>query len=565
MYSKSSLIRETAGRHWALVAALAILAIVMAWVFFLCLKADSGHFIYALDDAYIHMAVAKNFALHGVWGVTPYGFASAESSIIWPLLISLVYRFSGPNELTPLVLNILAAVLILFLAYRILSKAGLPQGGIFTVLLAIVVFVPLPAIVFTGMEHTLQVALAIPFIYLVAEELAKGTDDPPGGSSRWLWALAPLQTLTRYEGLFLAFAACLLFLLRRRWRYAFGLGALAIAPVAIIGAVSRWKGWFWLPNSIYLKAYLPRLFNIPGMSRSNHASFAFDKVGDILALAIALLVLLALLVRRRRKFWTRSPIMIVLFLVTSALDLRVAAVGWFSRYEAYLVVLGLLVLAVGTCEYLSEYRKGGWAKAEAFVAALWILYSIALPPSLLCVRSYYALRRIPLGSRNIYEQQYQIGLFLRQFYRGASVAANDIGAVCYLGDPHLEDLWGLGSSDAAKERTKGYLSPEQISYLTDAHRTKIAVLHERLFTDGRMAYRGLPSHWKRVGRWTIPDNYIAWDATVSFFAVDPSEEARLADSLRRFSSQLPGDIQQDGLFTQTSSTSTRRFAQVEGR
>ncbi len=33
-----------------------------------------GEIIYPLDDTYIHMAVAKNFVEHHVWGITQYAF-----------------------------------------------------------------------------------------------------------------------------------------------------------------------------------------------------------------------------------------------------------------------------------------------------------------------------------------------------------------------------------------------------------------------------------------------------------------------------------------------------------
>ena len=43
------------------------------------------HMEYALDDPYIHMAVAKHFVDHGVWGMTPFEFSSSSSSLFtWP-------------------------------------------------------------------------------------------------------------------------------------------------------------------------------------------------------------------------------------------------------------------------------------------------------------------------------------------------------------------------------------------------------------------------------------------------------------------------------------------------
>lgn len=536
-------------RHWPLLVALAVLGVAVAWLFILCWRGDHGRLVYVLDDPYISMAVAKNFALHGVWGVTPYGFTSSVSTILWPILLAAVYCVVGPSEFAPFVLATLFACLAVWVSYALLRRFRLPQVYIFAVLLAIIFLTPLPPLVFTGMEHTLQIATAVPFVYLAAEELENCSVPKP--QSRWLWVLAPLITLIRYEGLFLAFAACVLFLLRKRWRYAFGLGALALAPVVVYGAISAWNGWFWLPNPVYLKANLPPALR----SAKGTAPFAYGRFGlsakgtDILGLGVATLVLLLLSVVKNTKFWRRETVMAVLFLLPAALHFEFAGFGWFYRYEAYLVATSMLVLAVGAHEHAQGLWRHRWGKAHTFAAALWLIFLVTNPGIVLwahCVRAFW---RAPRASRNIFEQQYQMGLFVREFYRGQAVAANDIGAVSYLGDPRLEDLWALGSLDVAKERLKGYLNQEQIARLTRAHDTKIAIVYADAFRNGFITRTGLPSGWRRVGSWTIPGNVVCGDSTVSFFAVQPSEEPRLVDALKRFSHQLPRDVRQSGMYT----------------
>ena len=64
-----------------------------------------GVFAYALDDAYIHMAMAQNFAEHGVWGPTRYEFVSASSSPLWTATLAGLFAATGVHELWPLLLN----------------------------------------------------------------------------------------------------------------------------------------------------------------------------------------------------------------------------------------------------------------------------------------------------------------------------------------------------------------------------------------------------------------------------------------------------------------------------
>ena len=53
------------------------------------------HLVYPLDDTYITMAMAKHFAQHGVWGVTPFAFTSATSTPLYVLLLSAAYCLAG--------------------------------------------------------------------------------------------------------------------------------------------------------------------------------------------------------------------------------------------------------------------------------------------------------------------------------------------------------------------------------------------------------------------------------------------------------------------------------------
>jgi hypothetical protein len=54
--------------HLSFLISSAIYACVTVAILIASYHLSSGHFIYALDDTYINMAMAKNFALHGVWG-----------------------------------------------------------------------------------------------------------------------------------------------------------------------------------------------------------------------------------------------------------------------------------------------------------------------------------------------------------------------------------------------------------------------------------------------------------------------------------------------------------------
>lgn len=547
---KGKSLKNAWSRHWPLAVALGVLCAVVAGIFILCLRTNGGRFVYAVDDIYIILAVAKNFATHGVWGVTPYQFSSSTSTILWPLLLALIYTLGGTSELVPLFLNVTFAGATLLVVYIILREMGLPQRYQAAGLLGMVFLAPLPAVIFIGMEHTLQIGISILFVYVVARELAED-EGARSGASPGLWTLTVILPLVRYEELFLVFAACLLFLARRRWAEAFGLGVVAALPLTIYGAIAVDHGWYWLPNSVFLKANVPHAIGdlraLPLMGNWE----GWTKTADLWVTALALLMLLALLVHQQGTFWRMSSIMMVLVLIAAGLHFRFARFGVFFRYEAYLIALSLLVLAVGAYEYLSGRQGRTSSKLETQLAGAWLGYSLFLPVLVLGSRGYNSLRHITQSCHNIYEQQYQMGLFLREFYLGVPLAANDIGSVSYLGEPHLVDLWGLGSLEVARAKVAGGLTPQQINQITKPQGTRIAIVYDSIFYNGFGGRGGLPAQWIRVGRWKLLDNYICTEDTVSFYAVDASEERALIAHLQQYAPRLPPEVVQSGKYTQS--------------
>lgn len=139
-----------------------------------------------------------------------------------------------------------------------------------------------------------------------------------------------------------------------------------------------------------------------------------------------------------------------------------------------------------------------------------------------------------------------MALFLKQYYNEATVAANDIGAISYLTDIRTLDLWGLSTVEAAQHKRNRSYNKATVYELTKSKGAKIAIVYDRLFTDGNIAYDGIPEQWIKVGQWRIENNVVCGDDTVSFFALDPSLEGSLIANLKQFSPRLPKTVKQSG-------------------
>ena len=534
-------------RSWPILTALSVfigLSLMLVW---LIIRINRGVFTYALDDAYIHMAIAKNFAVHGVWGVTPYHFSSSSSSLLWTSLLALLYKLFGVGVWQPLFLNLLAGALLLVGVDWILQREEVGASIRVLALLAILFFMSMPTLSLTGQEHILHTLISVLFLYLSADRLARDS-----GRSTWpgaaLLLLAALLTAARYEGMFLVFSVGLIYAARRKWLPAALLGVASLLPIAIYGLISLSKGWYFFPNSVLLKGKTLELNNFRAIVKSTLLFVQnLDQTSYLLILIIAASAFIYFSVTKRAatadgiaQRWRVIRYMSIAFILTTLLQTQFAVVGPMTlyRYDAYLVASGIVIAALGFSALDIKWRWQEWASS---LTLLTVAVFVLLP---FLERGGHALLNTPLAARNIYEQQYQMGQFARMFYRGQGVAANDIGAINFYGDIRGFDLWGLATLEVAQARRNHAYNTDAIDRMTRERDVKIAIVYDAWFTK----YGGLPDGWIKAGEWTQPENVLSGINTVSIYAVYPDEIDALVSHLQDYAPHLPPAIKQTGMY-----------------
>ena len=526
--------------YWPLVAAVVSLWLAVGWLLVISLEGTDGHLVYALDDAYIHMAMAKNIALHGVWGVTRYGFSSTSSSPLWLLVLTACYAAFGVNGVTPFILNVVFATAVCTAAFVVLKKYGVGKIRLFVCLLAITFLTPLPALIFGGMENTMHTFLAVAFLYAATSILAKST--PARKDYAAVIVLSSLITLARYESIFLVAAVAALFLFKKKLPAALLVVAAGALPLVVLGIISTSQGWYFLPNSILLNIdrfgahglNYKTLLNLSGFGKTGRAP-------HILMLILGSLAAFSFAVKKYRHLWHPAAIMPAIFVVVAFLHMQYCRTGHFYRYEAYLITLGLVTLGAALPAAALKTVRAELKRASlAYYAAVALLLAFAAWP--LYTRAYNAFRETPRATVNIYEQQYQMGLFLKEFYTGEVVAANDIGAINYLADIKCLDLVGLGSIEVLKAKDLRRYNTRGIATLAEAHGAAIAIVYKQWYT----SEGGLPPEWPFIGSWRITGNVVCAYPAVQFYAISPDQQFKLLHNLVDFSERLPATVEQRG-------------------
>lgn len=533
-----------------------------------------GHFAYSVDDTYIILAMAKNFANHGIWGISPFEIASASSTILYTLSISVIYKITGTLEFLPLILNISFTLIFLGMSYWILRSSKVPNILNVIALILILFVTPLITLIFIGMEHILHIITSLLVLYLGSRVICEDTLKKYELVSFYIAGV--ILPLVRYEGFFLILPIFLLILARRKFKTGIIFLISCIIPIGIFGVVSLAYGQLFLPNSVYVKSGISS-FSIPVLLEK--LGILFPKLYFVLPILLIFIIMgilfLLALYHKKRLFWNSGAIFLLLALTTALFHVWVGQIGMFFRYDAYLhplVILGIFinlpelfpslkssserkpddkspdkkVTNTGGKIRLNAYRKSGGkdvnnrtriSRYTIYFAFFVFLFLLAIPGISPIVRVNSVLYT-PLATHNIYEQQYQMGLFISEYYQNETIFLNDIGAPTFLADIHLIDRNGLGTTEVARNYVVRNSSFNLYEYAR-ARGAKIAIIYDS--DPGTV-----DPEWIFTGRWTIRNNVICYRDSVGIYAIYPEEQERLILNLKQFSGKLPRDVIQSG-------------------
>lgn len=507
--------------------------LLLAGLFFAArsiLQATGSTWVYTIDDPYIHMAMAKNLAFSGIYGVTPFEFSSSSSAPLWTLLLAGSFRLLGQYDVVPGIWAASCAVASVYLADRIGRLLGLTSWSRLWCNLCMVVMTPLVPLVATGMEHAAHLLLILALLLAFVSHL----DKPGGGSACRLFGLAALATGVRYETLFVVLPLAMYLFARNKRASALLLIVFASLPVVLYGLVSISRGNAFLPTSLLLKGHFPA---------ARTARDVFDMLGGrgLRALwraphLLLLLVPLALAARIPSKRFAHLPGLSICFLCAVFIHLQFADTGWFYRYEAYLMPPLLLLAFAVLAECLSRCPSFGPRSLRIPAILLVVLCAMGvLAPA--GWRGGRAWRDVSPAATHLYREQYLIAHFIKAMYPpGARIALNDLGALSYYPDsPHILDLWGLGSYEVANIR-RGKADPVKgFARLIEDFMPDLVVVYPDWFGDL------LPASLIPVATWSSSAHY--WNAgSVAFFAPTPARAESLADRLREYEPGLPATV-----------------------
>jgi len=536
------------------IALLLAFAVGMAMAIIVVMDACNGRLISWLDDAYIHMAIARTLAEHSVYGLTPREFTSASSSPLWVLALSMTYTMFGAGEIVPFVLNILAAIGLLLVAAEQLSRPAdtavtlanaargtrwQTVGGTWRVGWAIAGAIALmlataPVTLALGaMEHVAHVALMLIAVDAVARRLSDA--DELANSIALYLALFALP-LVRYESLWLGALAVLGGLLARQWLFALAALLVTLIGPYLFGAISMTEGWWMLPTPILVKTGLGDLL-------AQGSAWALAKfvlwyplkrlVGYVPLLAalmaISAIVLLWTAARDRENIRRAWWIALALSLLGAWTHATFGQFGWGGRYEAYLLALFAVNLPVAMAHLEPPPRT------VTLRAAILALATAMMTSGLLAHRGVIMHRDLGVAAAVVWQRDFWPAEFIEETRADESVMAMNIGALMWRASPTLTDILALGDRDVAALVLAHRLDNEAVLALAKRRDVKLAILFDEYYAQ----WVGGPPPFTRVA---TARPIAAPEAAFSIYTIDSADAERTAAELRKFAAAYPNRV-----------------------
>ncbi len=504
---------------------------ILGFHFYLAYSNLSGSvFVYPIDDAYIHLALARNFAENGVWGVNPGSFDSASSSILYTLILSGLIKLFGDNVYYPLVINVVAGYGTVYYAYKCFSDFY----GKKEVLWGLILLIPycqLCYMVLIGMEQTLHILLTVMMLYYLVKNLKS---DFANYDCLKLFFVSILFGAVRFESMFFISILAFLLLLRKNWKVGLMVFFAGFLTIVIFGIFSVKSGGYFFPNSLLMKGNYPEanffasVWNI--FKNGIVLNISFYK----LFLAPFLILFFYFLSKYKTFDWRKivaNEVVTITVVGTIVLHSLFAVIRF--RYESYLMaalVLIVVPIVVGFFTQKQADRKSSLYKRLVLGSfSLVLVYSIYI--------SVFNYKVVRYASKNIEEQQIEMSRFLHLFYPNQKIVANDIGAISYFSNVEIFDIAGLASTNVAgfylenKHLDTKVFDKKYHDYMSEIIRKekfRVAVIYPKWFPDG------VPEDWIPIVSWTIKKKMGVANRTVVWYAVNEKEADILLHNLKKF-------------------------------
>jgi hypothetical protein len=471
-------------------------------------RLNHGHFVFGLDDPYIHLALAQQIA-HGHYGINAVEASSPSSSLLWPVLLA-------PLTLTrhaiagTLLLNVLSGVLAAWMAgASVAAWRGASMCRRVVSVVALLFVANMTGLTFLGMEHMPQTMLALACAVGVVACLR-------GRSVAW-WSVAAavVGPWIRYESLGITLGFCVALWGQGRKRVAALTMAGAVVPLIGFSLFLHRLGLPMLPTSVMVKG---------GAATAGHGyALAFAKDW-------------ALQTAHGFGDWERAPLMV--------LFLTLAGLAWSETERVRRFALSGAALAV--CLHLLIGRYGWEARYEVYVLAFAVVVTLQVvnerPPILLgwyamgllaCSMPYVrAAMEVAHASNEVYRQQYQTGWLTSEFK--GNVAVDDLGLVSYDRAPgqYVLDLFGLGSVEAARQKDK---SAAWLDEITRRHDVGLVAIYPY--------YKEIPVEWIKLGTVCLDGpKVIVAEPCVSYYATSAAVQPHAAKVFAMYLVALPANV-----------------------
>ncbi len=499
---------------------------VLGWA-----QLPAGHrYIYILDDVYIHMALARNFAELGVWSVNTSGFDSASSSILYTLLLSCLIKVFGDWEYYPLLLNVLFGYLTIFAVYRYFRDFG-KLRDLPWVLWLLLPFSLLYMMALIGMEHTIHMFLIVQALYYIQ---AGVQNEFKGKNLFFILFITFLLSLVRFESMFFTAALAFALFLRKDFLPAFAVLVAGFISILTFGLISVDQGGYFFPNSVMVKGNYPEADHFLLSAWRIFSEGILFNTSFYKCLFFPFLILTIHLLQKYRgdswKHLLRNETAIIVVITVGVLQSLFAFMKY--RYENYIMIAVLLLVIPVISKAFNNVKKTRWTISKTLTigsTAALVLISI--------YRFGYHHQPLQFSSKGINEQQVEMSRFLYRYYKGEKVLANDIGAISYFSHVQLLDMVGLGSTDIASMKVANkhksrqeYISENKkfIRRYVAKENCRVAVIYPEWFPGGP------PAEWIPVASWRSRGAYGPAIERIVFYAISPAEVQTLQRHLSAF-------------------------------